>query len=138
MSDAKIQTVPTTDGVAEYIAKLENDQQRKDSEKLVELMCRVSGKSPIMWGPSIVGFDTYHYKYDSGRQGDMPRIAFAPRKGKLVLYIVDDVTKYSDIFARLGKHKTSKSCIYINKLMDIDMKTLEELISVTYKDTLVL
>ena len=138
MSDAKIQTVPTTDGVAEYIAKLENDQQRKDSEKLVELMSKVSGKSPIMWGPSIVGFDTYHYKYDSGRQGDMPRIAFAPRKGKLVLYIVDDVTKYSDIFARLGKHKTSKSCIYINRLMDIDMKTLEELISVAYKDTLVL
>ena len=138
MSDAKIQTVPTTDGVAEYIAKLENDQQRKDSEKLVELMRKVSEKSPTMWGPSIVGFDTYHYEYDSGRQGDMPRIAFAPRKGKLVLYIVDDVTKYSDIFARLGKHKTSKSCIYINKLMDIDMKTLEELISVTYKDTLVL
>ena len=138
MSDAKIQTVPTTYGVAEYIAKLENDQQRKDSEKLVELMRKVSGKSPIMWGPSIVGFDTYHYKYDSGREGDMPRIAFAPRKGKLVLYIVDDAMKYSDIFARLGKHKTSKSCIYINKLMDIDMKTLEELISVTYKDTLVL
>lgn len=138
MSDAKIQTVPTTDGVAEYIAKLENDQQRKDSEKLVELMRKVSGKSPIMWGPSIVGFDTYHYKYDSGREGDIPRIAFAPRKGKLVLYIVDDVTKYSDIFARLGKHKTSKSCIYINRLMDIDMKTLEELISVAYKDTLVL
>ncbi len=87
MSDAKIQTVPTTDGVAEYIAKLENDQQRKDSEKLVELMRKVSGKSPTMWGPSIVGFDTYHYEYDSGRQGDMPRIAFAPRKGKLVLYI---------------------------------------------------
>ena len=138
MSDAKIQTVLTTDDVAEYIAKLENDQQRKDSEKLVELMSKVSGKSPIMWGPSIVGFDTYHYKYDSGREGDMPRIAFAPRKGKLVLYIVDDVTKYSDIFARLGKHKTSKSCIYINRLMDIDMKTLEELISVAYKDTLVL
>lgn len=134
MSNAKIQTVPTGSDVLEFLSNLEDEQQCRDSKLLVKLMHTVSGKYPAMWGPAIIGFDSYHYKYKSGREGDMPRIAFAPRKGKLVLYIIDDATKYSDILKRLGKHKTSKACIYINKLTDVDMKVLEELIETAYKD----
>lgn len=134
MSKAKIQTIPTTVDVAEFLAQLEDEQQLDDSKTLIRLMHHVSGKAAVMWGPAIIGFDSYHYKYESGREGDMPRIAFAPRKGKLVLYIIDDATKYSDILERLGKHKTSKACIYINKLTDVDMKVLEELIETAYKD----
>ena len=134
MSNAKIQTTPTDADVADFIARLENDQQRSESKILIELMRQASGKPPVMWGPAIVGFDSYHYKYESGREGDMPSIAFSPRKGKLVLYIINDATKYVDILGRLGKHKTSKACIYINKVADVDMKVLEELLEAAYKD----
>lgn len=134
MSNAKIQTVPTTGSVLEFLAQLENDQQRHDSETLIELMRKISGEPPVMWGPAIIGFGSYHYKYESGREGDMPRIAFSPRKGKLTLYLTDDATKYPDIRERLGKHTISKVCLYINKLADIDLKVLEELIETAYKD----
>lgn len=135
MGNAKIQTIPTAVDVVDFVALLENDRQRSESKVLINLMHRVSGKPPMMWGPAIIGFDKYHYRYESGREGDMPRIAFAPRKGKLVLYIINDATKYSSILERLGKHRTSKACIYINKLADVDMKVLEELVEIAYKDT---
>ncbi len=134
MSKAKIQTVPTTADVLEFLARLEDDQQRRDSEMLIKLMHEISGKPPVMWGPAIIGFDSYHYKYESGREGDMPIIAFSPRKGKLTLYIINETTKYSGIFERLGKHKTSKACLYINKLADVDVRVLEELIGAAYRD----
>lgn len=132
MSDNK--TKPTHVTVESFLASVESDQQRRDSETLVKMMQTISGQPAVMWGPSIIGFGSYHYKYESGREGDMPLIAFSPRKGKLVLYVLDDATKYADILARLGKHKTSKACLYINKLADVDMAVLEELIGEAYKD----
>lgn len=136
MANAKIKTVPTSADVREFLARIEDDEQRLDSEKLVELMHKISGKPPVLWGPSIVGFDSYHYAYDSGREGDMPRIAFSPRKGKLTLYVLDEVAKYSATLEKLGKHKTSKACLYITKLSDVDMNILKELITTAYKDSL--
>lgn len=135
MSNAKIQTVPTTADVLEFLARLDDDQQRRDSETLIEIMHNVSGRPPVMWGPAIIGFGSYHYKYESGREGDMPIIAFAPRKGKLTLYIMNDTTKYSDIHERLGKHKTAKACLYINKLADVNVTVLKELVETIYKDS---
>lgn len=134
MTNAKIQTVPTAADVLEFLARVEDDQQRRDSETLVELMSKVSGEPPVLWGPAIIGFGSYHYKYDSGREGDMPLIAFSPRKGKLTLYIINEATHYTDFLDRLGKHKTSKACLYINKLADVDMKVLEALVEAAYND----
>nr|MCU0240050.1 DUF1801 domain-containing protein [Pyrinomonadaceae bacterium] len=88
---------------------------------------------PKMWGTSIVGFDQYHYKYESGREGDMCRIGFSPRKQNIVLYIVDGFEKYEDLMSKLGKHKTGKSCLYINKLSDIDERILNTLIELSVK-----
>lgn len=135
MANAKMKTVPTSADVREFLARIEDDQQRLDSEKLVELMHDVSGKPPVLWGPSIIGFDSYHYAYESGREGDMPRIAFSPRKGKLTLYVLDEVDKYAATLEKLGKHKTSKACLYITKLADVDMSVLEALIKTAYKDS---
>lgn len=132
MSDNK--TTPTNGTVESFLASVASDEQRRDSEMLVKMMQAISGQPAVMWGPSIIGFGSYHYTYASGREGDMPLIAFSPRKGKLVLYVLDDATKYADILARLGKHKTSKACLYINKLADIDVAVLEELIGEAYRD----
>ena len=134
MSNAKIQTVPTTTDVRAFLAQVEDEQQRRDSERLIEIMQSVSGKSPVMWGPAIIGFGSYHYTYESGREGDMPRIAFSPRKGKLTLYVINNATKYSDFLERLGKYKTSEACLYITRLDDVDVDILKQLIEAAYAD----
>lgn len=128
-------TQPTSADVLNFLAtSVDSERQRQDSEQLIDLMQKISSKPPVMWGPSIIGFGSMHYKYESGREGDMPEIGFSPRKGKLSLYILDDATKYPELRERLGKHKISKACIYINKLADVDMQALEELIEAGYKD----
>lgn len=128
-------TKPTNADVLEFLAtQVDSDQQRQDSEILIDIMQKISGEPPVMWGPSIIGFGKSHYKYESGREGDVPVLGFSPRKGKLSLYITDDSTKYPKIRERLGKHKISKACIYINKLADIDMNVLEELIAAGFND----
>jgi hypothetical protein len=127
-------TIPTTTDVVDFLSTLDDEQQRRDSETLVALMERISSKPPVMWGPSIIGFGSYHYRYDSGREGDMPKIGFSPRKGKFALYITDDAEKYRDEFEGLGKYKTSKGCIYINKLADVDVDKLKVLITKAYKE----
>lgn len=134
MVDVKIQTVSTDADVLEFLARLDDNQQRKDSEALIEIMCEISSKPPVMWGPAIIGFGSYHYKYTSGREGDMPVIAFSPRKGKLALYLTDDMAKYENIRKNLGKHKTSKACLYVNRLSDVDLKVLKKLIDTAHKD----
>lgn len=135
MTNAKNKTVPTNADVVEFLATIEDQKQRADSERLIDLMHKISGEPPVMWGPSIIGFGTYHYKYESGREGDSPDIAFSPRKGKIALYITDDATKYPEITKRLGKYKTSKACLYITRLADVDLDALEELIKAAYSDT---
>jgi hypothetical protein len=110
----------------EFINQVDDEQKREDSKELVRLMSKATGKPPKMWGPSIIGFDKYHYKYESGHEGEICLIGFSPRKPNLVLYLPDLENK--DLMSRLGKHKTGKSCLYIKKLDDIDRAVLKELI----------
>lgn len=134
MTNAQNKTMPTSEDVLDFLASLESEQQQKDSQTLITIMQRISGKPPVMWGPSIIGFGLLHYKYESGREGDMPILGFSPRKDKMTLYITDNPEKYSEIRGRLGKHTTSKVCIYINKLSDVNLDVLEELILAAYRD----
>lgn len=135
MVKAQNKTAPTSQDVLDFLATIADRQQQKDSQTLIKMMQKISGKPPVMWEPSIIGFGQLHYKYESGREGDMPQLGFSPRKGKLSLYITDNAEKYPEIRARLGKHKISKACIYINKLSDVDINILEELIHTAYQDT---
>ncbi|MCB1582528.1 MAG: DUF1801 domain-containing protein [Marinicella sp.] len=121
-------TQPTDENVIKFITAVEPEQKRQDAFKLLEIMERLSGYSAKMWGPSIVGFGQYHYKYDSGREGDFMRIGFSPRKAKHSLYIISGINQYQDLLDRLGKYKTGKSCLYVNHLKDIDLNVLEEII----------
>ena len=95
-------------------------------------MKTITGEEPKMWGSSIIGFGAYHYKYDSGREGDMPKVGFSPRKQSLTLYIMNGFDRYEELMEKLGKHKTGKSCLYVNKLADIDEGVLKELITLSF------
>ena len=125
---AEIKTKPTEVSPAAFIDKVENEQRRKDGHELVTLMKKVTGKPAKMWGPSIVGFDKYHYKYASGHEGDMPITGFSPRKQSLVLYLGPGLED-KKLISRLGKHKMGKGCLYINKLDDVDRNVLLELVT---------
>ncbi len=114
--------------VAAFLANVENPTRRADAEAMLEMMGRVTGLPAKMWGAAIVGFGSYHYKYESGREGDSLRVGFSPRKANLAVYIMPGYTDYSEILARLGKHKKGKSCLNINKLADVDLSVLEELV----------
>jgi hypothetical protein len=126
MADNK--TKPTKLSVAAFIAKLTDQTRRADAKALVQLMQSASGEKPKMWGPSIIGFGSYHYRYDSGREGDMPVIAFSPRKAATVLYNMGGFSDAGALRAKLGKHMTGKGCLYIKKLADVDQKVLETLV----------
>jgi len=121
-------TKATTLSVSAFINTLTEPARRSDAKKLVELMQRASGDKPKLWGPSIVGFGSYHYRYDSGREGDMPRISFSPRKAAMVLYGMLNHGEAKTLLAKLGKHTTGKGCLYIKKLADVDSTVLEALI----------
>lgn len=128
-------TTENNNSVHEFMAAIEDERTVKDCLKLVEIMERVSGAKAKMWGIGIVGFDKYHYKYESGREGDSCVIGFAPRKGKLTVYVVDGTSRYPELFEKLGKHTASKVCIYIKKLEDIDLSVLEEILQKSYAYT---
>lgn len=123
-----MKTVPTDQPVAEFLSAVQPDRRREDSFELLEIMSRITGTEPVMWGPSIVGYGHYDYHYDSGHSGSFFRTGFSPRKSALSVYIMPGYQDYSAILSRLGKHKIGKSCLNINKLADIDTEVLEELI----------
>lgn len=125
---AELKTRPTDDDVAAFINNIADEQKRQDSQAILALMQDVTGAEPQMWGDSIVGFGSYHYKYASGREGDWFLTGFAPRKQNLTLYIMAGFEQYDTLLARLGKHKTGKSCLYLKRLADVDPNTLRELI----------
>jgi len=127
MADSK--TKPTKLSVAAYIDTLADETRRADARALVKLMQRVTGEKPKMWGPSIVGFGSHHYAYESGREGDVPLAGFSPRKSATVLYGMTGFGDAAALLARLGKHTTGKGCLYIKKLADVDQKVLEALIT---------
>lgn len=133
---AETKTKPTNAGVSEFIAALPDAGRREDALAVARMMERLTGEPAKMWGPSIVGFGGYRYKYDSGREGEAARIGFSPRAKELVLYVMDGYAGRDDMLARLGKHRIGKSCLYIKKLADVDMAVLEELVtaSLAYMD----
>jgi hypothetical protein len=118
-------TKPSRASVSEFLRGVANDTRRGDAQTLIAMMTRVTGVEPRMWGPSIIGFGIQHYRYESGREGDMPRIAFSPRAANLVLYVLTGAPSEAALLARLGKHRTGVACLYINKLADVDMTVLE-------------
>ena len=120
--------------VAEFMVGVEPTKRAVDGHIVIDLMQRITGHTPKMWGGSLIGFDTYHYKYDSGRDGESFEVGLSPRKAKLVIYINPGFQPYQSLMDKLGKHKSSVSCLYINKLEDIDLAVLETLISKAYKD----
>jgi hypothetical protein len=122
-------TQPTAANVAAFIAAVPDATRRADAETLAALMARLSGAPAAMWGPSIIGFGEYHYRYDSGRTGSMSRIGFSPRKAETVVYLIDGFTGQAELLARLGKHRIGKSCLYIKRLADIDISVLEAMIT---------
>ena len=121
-------TKATNVSVSAYIEGLTDPTRRSEARELVEVMQRASGEKPKLWGPSIVGFGSYHYKYESGREGDMPLISFSPRKAAMVLYSMLAHTEAKAVLANLGRHSTGKGCLYIKKLADVDKTVLETLI----------
>ena len=126
MADNK--TKPTKVSVAAFIGTLTDQTRRSDAKELVKLMQSGSGEKPAMWGPSIIGFGSYHYTYDSGREGDMPLIGFSPRKAAIVLYNTIGCRDSEALLAKLGKHSTGKACLYIKKLADVDHRVLQALV----------
>ena len=125
---AKNKTTETNSSVTEFVNKVENEVKRDDSFKLIEIFKSLSGFEPKMWGPTIIGFGSYHYKYDSGHEGDAPLTGFSPRKDALVFYLASEFENRELLLSKLGKHKNSKGCVYVKKLSDIDLKTLETMI----------
>lgn len=131
---AELKTKQNRASVSAFLKSVENDQRRKDSQELLAMMKAVTGKSPKMWGDSIVGFGTYHYRYKTGREGDWMVTGFSPRKQNLTVYIMPGFSKYQALLKKLGKYKTSVSCLYLNKLDDVDRKVLEQLVARAYQD----
>jgi hypothetical protein len=122
-------TKPTNVSVDAFLAKVEPEQRRADGRVLLDMMARITGEPPVMWGPSIIGFGTLHYRTEAGREGDIGRIGFSPRKAQLVLYLAVSMPGRDALLATLGKHSTGKSCLYIRKLADVDLAVLEEMIA---------
>ncbi len=134
MAKAQNKTQAEATSVADFIAAVPDARRREEAGVIDALLQRVSGEAPVMWGPSIIGYGCYHYRYESGREGEMCRIGFSPRKAQLVLYIVDGFPGHAELLARLGKHKTGKACLYISKLDAVDAAALEELCAASWAE----
>jgi uncharacterized protein YdhG (YjbR/CyaY superfamily) len=125
-------TKPTNVTVDDFLGTV-SDLRRAEAKVLIGIMKKISGLEPVMWGPSIIGFGSHHYKYDSGREGDMARIEFSPRKSAITIYFAEGFDRYSEQLTSLGKFKSSVSCLYINKLEDIDLNILEQMIVQSFR-----
>ncbi|MEP7005685.1 MAG: DUF1801 domain-containing protein [Sphingomonas bacterium] len=122
-------TQATDASVETFLAKVEPEQRQADGRLVAEMMARITGEPATMWGPSIIGFGTHHYRYESGREGDICRIGFSPRKAQLVFYVGAGSGRLDSLLAKLGKHSIGKGCLYIKKLSDVDQAVLEALIA---------
>jgi hypothetical protein len=126
---AENKTKATDSSVESYIEAIDDESRRRDCQALAKLMTRATKQKPVMWGPSIVGFGSYHYKYDSGREGDSCLTGFSARKGDISVYLLASFPGRDELLTRLGKHKMGKACLYIRKLSEVDLKILEQLIA---------
>ena len=131
MSENK--TKPTKQSPEKFLDTVADARRREDCREVLKMMQQITKEDPVMWGPSIIGFGNYHYKYDSGREGDFFITGFSPRKQNLTLYIMPGFQRYDGLLKKLGKYTNSKSCLYIKKLEDIDRSVLEELIKQSVK-----
>ncbi|MCG8435158.1 MAG: DUF1801 domain-containing protein [Gammaproteobacteria bacterium] len=133
---AENKTKPTSASVDDFIAAIENSRRRADALTALKIYKEVTGLPPVMWGPSIIGFGTHHYVTDSGREGEMPAAGFSPRKANMTFYVGEKFADAKALYAGLGKHKKSVACLYINKLDDVDLEVLREIIARDYAETL--
>lgn len=131
---AENKTRPTGASVERYLRSIKDEVRLADCRCLVEMMSRVTGEPPRMWGASIVGFGTYHYRYDSGREGDFFLTGFSSRKADLSLYVMAGFASFPALMAKLGRHRTGKSCLYVRRLADVDLEVLEELVRRSVKE----
>jgi hypothetical protein len=125
---AEPKTKPTKQSVAAFLAKVADVTKREDAKTLIAMMKHATKQEPVMWGTSIIGFGTYRYKYASGREGDWPIVGLSPRKQNLTVYIMPGFDEFEDLLAKLGKHSTGSSCLYIKRLADIDVPTLKKIV----------
>ncbi len=130
---AELKTKETKASVEKFLNGISDLKTREDCFKILEMMKQVTKEKPKMWGPSIVGFGNYHYKYESGHEGDACITGFSPRKQNLTLYIMPGFERYDDLMKKLGKYKTGGSCLYFKKLEDVDLKVLKELVASSFK-----
>jgi hypothetical protein len=130
---AENKTKPTSASVDAFIATIENPRRRNEALTALKIYKEVTGLPPVVWGPSIIGFGSLHYVYETGREGDMPAAAFSPRKAYMTFYVGDRFEGAEELYARLGKHKKSVACLYINKLEDVDLDVLQEIIARQYR-----
>lgn len=124
---AKNKTTQTEVSVTDFVNKVENPVKRSDSFKLIEIFSALTGCEPKMWGPTIIGFGSYHYQYATGHEGDAPLAGFSPRKDSIVLYFATEFEEKEALLAKLGKHKSSKACVYVKKLEDIDLEVMKKM-----------
>lgn len=134
MAKNQNKTTENAGSVDDFLNSVDNDRRRADAQTVMDMMARITGHSPAMWGTSLIGFDSYHYRYDSGREGDFFRTGLSPRKTALTVYIMPGFDAYEPLLSKLGKYKTGRSCLYINKLADVDLDVLESLIEASYAD----
>ncbi len=137
MAQGENKTTATPASVTAFIAAVPDERRRAEAQLIDAMHCRVTGCAPQMWGPSIIGYGSYRYRYDSGREGTMCRGGFSPRKAAMTVYLMGNYCNHQAeadaLFARLGKHKTGKSCLYISKLADVDMEVLERLVALSWQ-----
>lgn len=132
---AEQKTQPTQASVKAFLDRSAPDQERRaDCETLIRIMKKATGEPPRMWGPTIVGFGTYHYRYASGHEGDSCLVGFSPRKGDLSIYVMGMGPERDALLTRLGKHRMGKACLYVRRLSDIDLEVLERLVAVSVKE----
>lgn len=125
---ATLKTAPTNASVPRFLDKIADTNRREDCHALLRLMRRVTGKAPRMWGPSIIGFGSYHYRYASGREGDWFLAGFSPRKHELTIYLMAGLSPHAALLRRLGPHRTGRSCLYVKRVTDLDLGVLETLV----------
>lgn len=130
---AELKTKQTNASVEKFIKQVADETRREDCRQVARMMEEITGEKPKMWGPSIIGFGTYHYKYASGHEGDWPIAAFSPRKQDLTLYLMPGFEQHRELMEKLGKHSTGKSCLYIKRLSDVHVPTLKKLIRESVK-----
>ena len=125
-------TQATTASVTDFIETVEHEQKKKDAYVLLELMTSITNEKGVLWGTNLIGFGNYHYKYESGREGDFFKVGFSPRKTAISIYIIPGFERYDELMQQLGKFKTGTSCLYVNKLADIDLTILKQLIEQSF------